>query len=68
MSVVCPCCKAGNDAGTTCRRCKADLSQLVAWQCQQASQRHAGVAALLAGDFAAAFRAYQALERKSGRP
>jgi hypothetical protein len=25
MTLVCPCCKAPNDA-TTCRRCKADLS------------------------------------------
>lgn len=30
MPVPCPCCKAANDAGPNCRRCKADLSLLFA--------------------------------------
>jgi hypothetical protein len=30
MPVTCPCCRAGNDVGPTCRRCKADLSLLFA--------------------------------------
>lgn len=30
MSVPCPCCRASNDAGPNCRRCKADLSLLFA--------------------------------------
>jgi len=30
MPVPCPCCKANNDAGPSCRRCKADLSLLFA--------------------------------------
>jgi len=30
MPVPCPCCKAANDAGPVCRRCKADLSLLFA--------------------------------------
>ena len=28
MSVNCPCCKAVNDTGPACRRCKADLTTL----------------------------------------
>ena len=28
MPVPCPCCKAANDTGPGCRRCKADLSLL----------------------------------------
>lgn len=30
MPVPCPCCKANNDTGPNCRRCKADLSLLFA--------------------------------------
>ena len=30
MPIPCPCCKAVNDAGPACRRCKADLSLLFA--------------------------------------
>ena len=29
-SIPCPCCRAVNDTGPTCRRCKADLSALFA--------------------------------------
>ena len=28
MTVACPCCRAANDAGPACRRCKADLALL----------------------------------------
>ena len=30
MPIPCPCCKASNDAGPNCRRCKADLALLYA--------------------------------------
>lgn len=30
IPVLCPCCRASNDVGPTCRRCKADLSLLFA--------------------------------------
>src|SRR5262249_46077673 len=30
VPVSCPCCKASNDVGPNCRRCKADLSLLFA--------------------------------------
>ena len=30
MPLTCPCCRAANDAGPACRRCKADLSLLFA--------------------------------------
>ncbi len=30
MTVTCPCCRAGNDVGPACRRCKADLALLFA--------------------------------------
>ena len=28
MPLACPCCKANNDGGPACRRCKADLATL----------------------------------------
>jgi hypothetical protein len=37
MSVPCPCCKASNDTGPACRRCKADLSLLFAVEHERAS-------------------------------
>jgi hypothetical protein len=30
VPLPCPCCRASNDAGPACRRCKADLSLLFA--------------------------------------
>ena len=30
MPLPCPCCRASNDTGPACRRCKADLSLLFA--------------------------------------
>ena len=35
MPVPCPCCKASNDAGPSCRRCKADLASLFAVDAQR---------------------------------
>ena len=35
MPVLCPCCKAANDTGPACRRCKADLSLLFAVEDQR---------------------------------
>jgi Flp pilus assembly protein TadD len=29
-TITCPCCRAANDAGPACRRCKADLTLLFA--------------------------------------
>jgi hypothetical protein len=37
MPVPCPCCKASNDAGPNCRRCKADLSLLFAIESQRSA-------------------------------
>ena len=37
MSVPCPCCKASNDTGPACRRCKADLSLLFAVESERVS-------------------------------
>jgi hypothetical protein len=37
MPVPCPCCKAANDAGPACRRCKADLSLLFAVEADRAA-------------------------------
>jgi hypothetical protein len=35
ISLPCPCCRAVNDAGPACRRCKADLSLLFALEEQR---------------------------------
>lgn len=37
MPVPCPCCKASNEAGAACRRCKADLTLLFAVDGQRAA-------------------------------
>lgn len=37
MPVPCPCCKASNDTGPACRRCKADLSLLFAVEADRAA-------------------------------
>ena len=37
MTIPCPCCRASNDAGPACRRCKADLTLLFAVAEQRAS-------------------------------
>ena|SRR5437763_4481515 len=37
MPVPCPCCKASNDTGPACRRCKADLSLLFAVEAERTS-------------------------------
>lgn len=63
MSVVCPCCKAVNDAGPHCRRCRADLSLLFAWSARQSNNRHEAVRALLAGDYAGALKRYFIVHR-----
>src|SRR5579871_4077912 len=35
MSLQCPVCRAGNEQGPSCRRCKADLSLLFAIEAQR---------------------------------
>jgi hypothetical protein len=42
MSLFCPVCRAGNDAGPSCRRCKADLSMLFTIEAQR--EAHLGAA------------------------
>jgi len=37
MPIPCPCCKASNDTGPACRRCKADLSLLFAVEADRAA-------------------------------
>jgi hypothetical protein len=37
MPVPCPCCKASNDTGPNCRRCKADLALLFAVDAERAA-------------------------------
>ncbi|QDU18258.1 hypothetical protein [Urbifossiella limnaea] len=49
MPVPCPCCKANNDAGPACRRCKADLALLFAADADASRLLAAARAALAAG-------------------
>lgn len=37
MPISCPCCKASNEAGPTCRRCKADLLLLFTLEARRAA-------------------------------
>jgi hypothetical protein len=54
----CPVCRAAVQSGPQCRRCKADLSLLLAFR---AGLRRRAVEALLRRDFAEAWRAYRVL-------
>jgi hypothetical protein len=47
-AIPCPCCRAANDAGPACRRCKADLSLLFAVEEQR--DRHLAEAKQLAAE------------------
>jgi hypothetical protein len=49
MPLTCPVCRAPNDAGPTCRRCRADLSLVVAVEARRAHAIAAARAAAGAG-------------------
>lgn len=63
MTVPCPCCKASNDTGPNCRRCKADLSLLFAVEEQRTAAveeaRQLAAAGQFPGSLAALDRAAQ---------
>jgi len=55
--VTCPVCRAANDAAaTTCRRCKADLTLVVAVEVRRVGLLCAAKSALASGEFDAALR------------
>ncbi|MFO0811039.1 MAG: hypothetical protein U0746_20610 [Gemmataceae bacterium] len=54
MPLTCPVCRAANDAGPTCRRCRADLSLCFAVERQSDAALAAARAALAQGDVARA--------------
>ncbi len=56
MPLTCPVCRAANDQGPDCRRCKADLSLLFALEAQRGVQLGVAGLALQAGRFEAAER------------
>jgi hypothetical protein len=35
MTIPCPCCKASNESGPNCRRCKADLALLFSLEAER---------------------------------
>lgn len=55
--IACPCCRATNDRGPACRRCKADLSMLFALAARRESLLAAARARLAGGEPAAALEA-----------
>lgn len=55
----CPVCRAENDRGPNCRRCRADLSLLFALEKQR---RFQAIEHLLRRDFAGAWRYYQEMK------
>jgi methylphosphotriester-DNA--protein-cysteine methyltransferase len=56
MSLPCPCCRAANDAGPACRRCRADLSLLFALRDQRERLLARAADALTQGDGPAALK------------
>jgi len=55
MPLACPACRASNDAGPACRRCKADLALCFAVEAQRDRALAAARFALAQGNFDAAF-------------
>lgn len=55
MPLTCPVCRAGNDAGPDCRRCKADLTLCFAVERQRTAALVAAHAAAAQGDLPRAF-------------
>jgi hypothetical protein len=49
MSLICPICRAANDARSTCRRCRADLSLCAAIEAQREHAIAAARSAVAAG-------------------
>ena len=49
MSLTCPVCRANNDAGPNCRRCRADLSLLFAVEAQRVARLASARLALAQG-------------------
>ena len=49
--ITCPCCRATNDAGPACRRCKADLGFLFAIVARRADLMSAARRAVAVGDW-----------------
>lgn len=67
MLLTCPLCRAGNDAGPNCRRCKADLSLLFTVEAQREAKLGAARSALAQGEPIRAFHeARQADELRHG--
>ncbi len=50
MTVRCPVCRAENDAGPGCRRCKADLAPLFEVEARRAAALRQAAAAAARGD------------------
>lgn len=58
-SIPCPCCRAANDTGPACRRCKADLCLLFAIAEQRASLVAEAQSLAAEGKFAEALRSLE---------
>jgi hypothetical protein len=56
MKLVCPVCRAENEAAVACRRCKADLTPLVDLEIRREQELWMAAGAAGRGDAAAALR------------
>src|SRR5262245_28191045 len=50
MTICCPLCRAANETGPACRRCRADLSMMFAVEAQREAHFAAARAALAQGE------------------
>ena len=67
MTIRCPVCRADNDAGPACRRCKADLAPLVELEVRRALALDRAAHAAALGDGDAVLRhAHVAQQLRSG--
>ena len=68
MPITCPCCRASNDVGPACRRCKADLALLFAVEARRGFLIAEAKQLAADGQFADAVRSLDDAERLRGGP
>lgn len=61
--IACPCCRATNETGPACRRCKADLSLLFDADRHRDDLVHAARSAIQSGNLTSAYNSALAAEQ-----
>jgi hypothetical protein len=68
MTIRCPVCRADNDSGPSCRRCKADLAPLAELEARRARALNRATLAAALGDGDAVLRHARAAQQLRSGP